>query len=154
MWGIGEGQQIRIVSDHWIPSTPPQLLDPIAEIPAEATVKCLMNEELSSWIEENVRAFFRDDLASEILQIPISHHGGDDFPRWPFTKFGDYTVRSGYNLLRSARFTVHQSRNGRGESSNRTGEEKFWKSLWSITTPSKMKVVLWRLAHDCLPSGS
>jgi hypothetical protein len=26
-------------------------------------------------------------------------------------------------------------------------------SLWSIQAPNKMKIVLWHLAHDCLPTG-
>jgi hypothetical protein len=26
-------------------------------------------------------------------------------------------------------------------------------SIWTIEAPSKMKIVLWRMAHDCLPTG-
>jgi hypothetical protein len=32
-------------------------------------------------------------------------------------------------------------------------EEKQWKSIWKIKAPGKMKIHLWRFAHDCLPSG-
>jgi hypothetical protein len=32
-------------------------------------------------------------------------------------------------------------------------EEKHWKSIWKINAPGKMKIHLWRFAHDCLPSG-
>jgi hypothetical protein len=28
----------------------------------------------------------------------------------------------------------------------------LWKCLWAIRAPGKMKVNLWRLAHDCLPT--
>lgn len=46
------------------------------------------------------------------------------------------------------------STNGRGEYSDTKETSKMWKRLWSIRAPPKMKVVLWRMAHDCLPTGT
>uniref|UniRef100_A0A8R7Q3G0 Reverse transcriptase zinc-binding domain-containing protein n=1 Tax=Triticum urartu TaxID=4572 RepID=A0A8R7Q3G0_TRIUA len=46
-----------------------------------------------------------------------------------------------------------RSGNGLGQSSNWPEEEKLWKAPWRVKAPNKMKIVLWRLAHDCLPSG-
>lgn len=31
--------------------------------------------------------------------------------------------------------------------------EKAWKKLWTIQCPNKMKIVLWRITHNCLPTG-
>jgi hypothetical protein len=31
--------------------------------------------------------------------------------------------------------------------------EKAWKKMWAIDCPNKMKVILWRMSHDCLPTG-
>jgi ribonuclease HI len=43
---------------------------------------------------------------------------------------------------------------GNGLSSGANSEmEKLWKKLWNINAPGKMKINLWRVAHDCLPSG-
>jgi hypothetical protein len=42
---------------------------------------------------------------------------------------------------------------GKGEHSNQKQVAKEWKTLWSITAPPKMLIVLWRFAHDCLPTG-
>ena len=46
----------------------------------------------------SVNTFLCDDIAAEILHIPISRYGGIDFSHWPFTKSGQYTVRSAYNM--------------------------------------------------------
>lgn len=48
---------------------------------------------------------------------------------------------------------IAQSRNRTGMSSSSDISEKGWK-IWSIQCPNKMKIVIWRLAHDCLPSGT
>ena len=97
-WGIGNGENVCILSDHWIPSTPPQRLHPLLPIPANAKVKCLIDKEDGSWNVDLVDAFCRDDIATEVLHIPISRYGSIDFSCWPFTKSGQYTVRSAYNM--------------------------------------------------------
>lgn len=113
------------------------MLQPLLPIPDNATVHCLMDEECGTWKEEMLRAFFHDEIAVEILRLPISHHDGEDFPRWPFTKLGEYSVKSAYNLARSTRFTVAQSRNGRGQTSDTSTQEKQWKAIWAIEAPEK-----------------
>jgi hypothetical protein len=50
-------------------------------------------------------------------------------------------------------FFTRQGNAGQGASSVREADEKRWKSLWAIQSPKKMKVVLWRAIHDCLPTG-
>jgi len=42
---------------------------------------------------------------------------------------------------------------GKGESSDQVRSAKEWKHLWSIKALPKMKIVLWRFAHNCLPTG-
>lgn len=150
-WGIGNGENVCILSYQWIPSTPQQLLHPILPIPANAKAKCLI-EDSGSWNVETVRAFFRDNIASEILCLPINKDGEEDFAR-PLTKYGEYSVRSAYNMARSVRVLESCSTCGTGQCSNRQ-EEKSWKAILSIKVPKKMKVALWHFAHDCLPSGA
>jgi hypothetical protein len=106
-----------------------------------------------SWIPETVYAFFDAATAEMILQILIDRHGGTDFVRWSFSKQGIYIVRSAYNFARSDKFFVSRSLAGRGMHSGSMNEEKDWKALWRINAPGKMKIHLWRFAHDCLLSG-
>lgn len=130
------------------------MLQPSSPIPINAKVHCLLDEDNCTWNEETVLAFFTDNVASEILLLPISRHGGNDFAYWPFTRYGEYSVRSAYNMARSTQFMAVRSKNGFGQCSDRTREERFWKAIWNVKAPNKMKVVLWRFAHDCLPSGT
>jgi hypothetical protein len=74
------------------------MLRPVLAIPNIATVDCLIDEQSRSWIPETINAFFDDQTAGQIMQIPICRQGGDDFVRWPHTKNGVYSVRSAYNL--------------------------------------------------------
>jgi hypothetical protein len=91
-------------------------------------------------------------IAEQILQIPISAHVEEDFVCWPHTRHGVYTVKSGYNLARPAKFLHERSKAG-GLSSNWMSSEKLWKAIWKIKAPGKMKIHLWRFAQDCLPTG-
>ncbi|XP_073363182.1 uncharacterized protein [Aegilops tauschii subsp. strangulata] len=125
----------------------------LSPIPASATVHCLINEEQGVWEEESVRAFFLGGVADDILQIPINRNGGNDFARWPFTKYRVYSVKSAYNMARTCSFLNERSKSGLGQCSSWPREEKLWKSLWCVKVPNKMKIVLWRVAHDCFPSG-
>jgi acetone carboxylase gamma subunit len=38
-------------------------------------------------------------------------------------------------------------------SSNSNKDAWKWKALWAICASAKMKTILWRFAHDCLPTG-
>jgi hypothetical protein len=109
-------------------------------------VSFLIDEDQVGWDADRVRAAFGDGIAEKILQMPISRQGGEDFVLWPSTKFGTYTVKSGYNLARSRDFMLHQSTTGAGNRSDRADVAKGWKTLWRIRAPGKMKIVLWRFA--------
>ena len=56
--------------------------------------------------------------------------------------------------MRTDRFAVERSRSSRGSSSSSLdGDAKQWKMLWAAKAPGKMKITLWRFAHDCLLCG-
>jgi hypothetical protein len=102
---------------------------------------------------DKVNYFFTQEMSRTLQQIPVSKHGGDDFISWPHAKFGQYTVKSVYNLARTEKFFSKRSANDQGDSSDLPSQEKHWKSIWSITLPEKMKIVIWRMVHDRLPTS-
>jgi hypothetical protein len=64
---------------------------------------------------EKVSYFFTAEMASVIQQIPVSRHDGEDFISWPHARFGNYTVRSAYNLARTESFFASRSTKVRGD---------------------------------------
>src|SRR5438552_1350401 len=105
------------------------------------------------WDEEIVRACFSDEDADLILNIPLSLNWVHDLVSWPHTKSGSYIVKSAYFVTPQESFYRSASSNGKGSTSNQTSMTKEWKQLWEIKAPPKMKIVLWRLAHNCLLTG-
>ena len=57
-------------------------------------------------------------------------------------------------MARSAKFHVDRSRAKLGSSSDLQDEARIWKKLWATKVPGKMKITIWHIAHDCLPSGT
>jgi hypothetical protein len=152
LWRVGNGEQIRLTKDRWIPEAL-YPLRPSVVFPDDLKVNFLIDEASRSWNKEAVNAFFNTDDAKLILEIPLSLHGGDDFPSWPHTRSGMFTVKSAYFLARNEAFFLSTSSKGKGNTSNQSGATKEWKQLWAVKAPPKMKIVLWRFAHNCLPTG-
>src|SRR5436189_138726 len=99
---------------------------------ADTRVSSLIDGNTGGWDSGFVRSSFGAGIASKILQVPLSHHGGDDFPSWPFEKFGFYTMKSAYYMLLSHSFVEVRSRSSTSLQSDTSNEEKLWKRLWKI----------------------
>jgi ribonuclease HI len=152
-WGVGNGEKIDILRDSWIPGHPPGTFSTSQPLPADATVRLLLSDSGTEWDMDMVNLFFSAGLAKVIQQIQICRHGGEDFASWPFDRFGIYTVRSAYQLARTGSFFKARAAANHGGSSDLGAQEKHWKSIWAISCPNKMKIVIWRMVHDCLPTG-
>jgi ribonuclease HI len=152
-WGVGNGDKISVLRDNWIPGFKPGSFKPVEGITAGAKVRSLMDDAGTEWDMNKLSSLFPQPMVEAIQQIPISKQGGEDFASWPYAKLGMYTVRSAYNLARTEAFYCSRATGGRGGSSNGTDHAKDWKAIWAIQCPEKMKIVLWRMAHDCLPTG-
>ncbi|MBA0555058.1 hypothetical protein Golob_014120, partial [Gossypium lobatum] len=79
--------------------------------------------------------------ADVILCIPVSQHIGEDKIVW-LGHTGDYSVRSGYRLLLQSQQLETFPNDYR----------KFYKKLWQIQVPSKIKITVWRILHNYIPT--
>lgn len=140
LWRVGDGEDIRIMRDKWIPESPCHPVKPIVDMPDDLRVSALIDGDGKKGNEELVIKY------SWVTTSPCCVF-------WPFTKTGAYTVKSAYIMAKSTTVHLKASVNGTGECSDQICTAKEWKRLWSIKAPPKMKIVLWRFAHNCLPTG-
>lgn len=63
---------------------------------------------------------------------------------WHFYKFGKCSVRSGYKF--------HMMLKGTASLSDSDRLRKWWKKLWSLKIPIKVKHFVWRAFHACIPT--
>jgi hypothetical protein len=89
-----------------------------------------------------------------IRSIPLSMERHDDEWAWHFEKKnGTFSVRSAYRMLVNTKNEMEAWLDDR-PSVSLCNDKKSWSSLWKIKVPSKIKVFLWRLSHQSLPTGT
>ncbi|OMP10820.1 hypothetical protein COLO4_04241 [Corchorus olitorius] len=78
-----------------------------------------------------------------IKKIPIGPPGGQDKVVWHHEKSGNYSVRSGYKLLRSS------TNSGAMASCSHTNP-KVWSCIWRLSSTPRVKSFIWRACHNAL----
>ena len=86
--------------------------------------------------------------ASAILGIPLSCRCPPDKITWAYSPLGLFTTSSAYKLLVSGD-AVSQA-----GSSNVDTQKHFWKGVWRLRVPNKIKHFIWRGCNDALPTMS
>ncbi|XP_020421443.1 uncharacterized protein LOC109949733 [Prunus persica] len=69
---------------------------------------------------------------------------------WHFTKYGGYTVKSGYDLAIKLRRNGVIGKKGKGECSNQSGQSGPWKHIWALQVPPKIQMFIWRCYRNVL----
>lgn len=132
-WAIGNGESINVWRDNWIdPHT--RLADIVQEIPHETRDWNLSDlivanrwniSQLGPWVPQNV--------INRILAIPTpSPSYGDDHRVWAGVPL---TVASAYKRLRA--FDV-------------APRESWWKRIWKLQVPERVRCFLWKISHGKL----
>jgi ribonuclease HI len=94
-----------------------------------------------AWDSNIINSIFPPYVANSILAVPLFDDVVEDQLVWNDDMYGNYTVKSGYNLLLQTPI----------EAVTRQGNED-WKGLWKIHAPPKTKHLLWRICKGCLPT--
>jgi ribonuclease HI len=145
-WVIGDGKQVKIWSDSWLPEQSKLKVwsTPLNEV-IDAKVCSLIDTDLKMWKKDVIINTFNEYEAQQILNIPLSWRLPKDMLIWHWEKHGHYSVRSAYHVLKE------EGNNGIPETSNTRGKE-LWKPIWSVKAPNCVRNFLWRLAKFILPT--
>ncbi|CAL1352559.1 unnamed protein product [Linum trigynum] len=144
-WQVGCGTAIRILEDPWLPSSPPSVPLLLPGIILENQfVASLIHPLTRTWNGELLRASFTAESVQWILSIPLPSSPRPDKLIWHYSATGQYTVKTGYQLLSSARHLEFDPLPPFLTS-------QFWKVLWNLPIPPKLKVFLWRVVRGFLP---
>ena len=107
----------------------------------------LLDPDTGWWNRVLVMQHFNHEDEEAILRVPLSRRVIQDSLFWTFTKSGDYTVRSEYQVARQL-----QKEGTWAECSNGVVGGSVWKVLWKLKVPNKIKVFGWRTCCNILPT--
>jgi hypothetical protein len=148
IWRVGNGRKIKIWSDPWLPRswtrrpiTPRRsnLLDTVDE---------LIDPTTAQWDSRLVNETFFEQDAKLILSLPV-HPDMEDVLAWHDDSKGVFTVRSTYKMQRELA-NCSRGSSAQSATSGVGWEESFWKGLWKIKCPGKIRIFLWRMAHNSI----
>jgi hypothetical protein len=107
-------------------------------------VQQLMDPNSGEWLEDVLAAKFESIDVNAIMKI---HTGRleEDVWAWHLEKHGNFTVRSAYRALLQESGRINQSTSSGG------GEYGFWKKLWKLKVPPKVRNFWWRVIKGYIP---
>lgn len=115
------------------------------KLPRNAKVIDLIMED-GLWNMQKINDHFGREDSEAIANICLSPIKRDDLLVWYYDSKGEYTVRSGYHIATKIDSADYPS----GSSSDRN--KNFWRMLWSLDLPKKIKIFLWRSSHRAIPT--
>lgn len=137
---VGNGQTINILEDPWLPVEDNAYIHTRSETLQGHVVSSLMESTHIRWEEDLILDVFERRDANIILSIPLNNDGKDSWYQRR-EKLGDYSVKSAYLMLQE---------DIRNHSSN--ANSGFWRKLWNLKIPPKLKNFLWRTTSNCIPT--
>lgn len=127
-----------------------KITTPINTLHEDSYVHELIDEDMRCWKNDVIDQVFLSHEAETIKGIPLSSMVSDDKLVWIGNANGKFTVRSAYYLA----FNLHlSSQNVQGETSNgQDWQGRWWKALWGMNCPAKVKHFAWRACCNILPT--
>ncbi|KAK8497416.1 hypothetical protein V6N13_000206 [Hibiscus sabdariffa] len=111
-------------------------------------VSDLIDSTTATWKVDVLEALFDEARVSRICSIPLSKAGLSDEIFWRPDGLGVYTVKSGYRLIRGDL----SSSTSTNSSSHSMIMSRFYNEMWAVNLPSKIKINMWRIANNFLPT--
>jgi len=149
---IGIGNDTLIWEDNWIPRD--EFLRPYGSPNQNPPTRVseLISHAEASWDRQKIMDNFLPMDVPFILGIPICSSEIADSWAWHFERRGEFTVRSAYRMLTATKQRREAWLEGSAGPSSTMQESKDWKALWKVQVPAKIRMFLWRLSKQSLPT--
>ena len=136
MWGVGNGRDVKVWGDRWLPSSSShEVISPRLFLHEDTRVGELIDTKVMCWKSSVIDSIFLPHEAEAVKSIPLS------------VRCEDLTVKSASHLA------VRISSSGtRGSVSDCSLLRRFWKSLWRLPILHKVKHFAWRACREALPT--
>lgn len=148
-WRVGDGRSINIWDDYWILGHRRihQLEAQEHKCDNSNKVASFIIQETGSWNINRVKQVLASSTAAEVLKMVLSFGKREDKLNWEHEMSGEFSAQSACRLLKAL-----EKEQGSGESSNSTTRNSFCKKLWRLQIPNKIKIFIWRLCKNNLPT--
>ncbi|TXG50764.1 hypothetical protein EZV62_023288 [Acer yangbiense] len=140
---IGDGRNIAVYKDSWMPRPGGFRVYSPKCLHENAMVSELM-EQQGRWDQGLVRSCFLGDEVELILSIPLSINHREDAYLWHFDKKGKFSIKSAYKVALADQLN--------DQASCSYGLLTWWKKLWSLELPSKIRIFYWKACKEILPT--
>uniref|UniRef100_A0A803PFI6 Reverse transcriptase zinc-binding domain-containing protein n=1 Tax=Cannabis sativa TaxID=3483 RepID=A0A803PFI6_CANSA len=138
---IGSGQTTNILNEPWLNDDQHPFITSSHPALVNQKVSALVKPTVNDWDEEVLRDVLTERDYKLVLAIPLTQSFMEDKWYWFKENSGLFTVRSAYQLIQDSK-----PMNGQSDNSG------FWRSLWQLKVPPKVKNFLWRACTNCLPT--
>ena len=136
-WRIGDGKSINIYNDNWLPGKgSAKVVSPYVPTLEGAQVVALINPDSMTWNQNMLQQHFLSFKADRIKTIPLCWTIQNDCLIWLAGGSGEYSVKMGYKLL------CEDEDSRAALSSDRSEQDLFWKRIWRLRVPNKIKLFL------------
>ena len=146
-WRVGDGKSIRIFHDSWLPnSSDGKVASPQNSLALDSTVDTLIDAQTGWWNTHLIDLCFYPPEVALIKSLPLCTVSQPDILIWPKENSGTYLVKSGYkSLMEVDTFDTIRP-------PILATQKSFWKIIWKLKVPGKVKHFLWRSCTNFLPS--
>ncbi|KAA3476412.1 reverse transcriptase [Gossypium australe] len=133
--------EISILDDAWILDLQNFRLSFHVNNLSDFKVVDLIDDSSRKWKSEELESTFPDYIAEKILRIPLAKEPDNDVMAWSGEPSGEFTVRSAYKLL-------HHKKIDPRAYALQIVYKKFYKKLWMLNLPSKIKIIAWKISWN------
>jgi hypothetical protein len=138
VWRIGDGKDIRIWRDSWLPRNYALKAQPGKSKGRLRRVSQLVNEGSGTWNSQIIQKMFYAHDAEVILQLNAPETSRKDFLAWHYESNGIFSVKSAYKLAYNLKNNIPSKP---GTSSSGDSNRTLWKLIWKAPIPNKVKTL-------------